>query len=134
MRYYTLAFSIVVHTVVVVAAVMTPLVANGELPEPRRAGGRWAVGGGLWALGSGVWRILRSVSFPEGGQMRVTLALGLAAALGAGLMGQSAELKVGDAAPDFTLPASDGKTYKLSDFKGRKSVVLAWFPKAFTGG
>jgi peroxiredoxin Q/BCP len=45
-----------------------------------------------------------------------------------------AELKVGDAAPDFSLPGSDGKTYRLSDFKGKQAVVLAWFPKAFTGG
>ena len=45
----------------------------------------------------------------------------------------SATLKVGDPAPDFTLPGSDGKTHKLSDYKG-KTVVLAWFPKAFTGG
>lgn len=45
-----------------------------------------------------------------------------------------AELKVGDMAPDFTLPGSDGKTYHLADFKGKKAVVLAWFPKAFTGG
>jgi peroxiredoxin Q/BCP len=44
------------------------------------------------------------------------------------------ELKVGDMAPDFTLPASDGKTYHLADFKGKQAVVLAWFPKAFTGG
>jgi peroxiredoxin Q/BCP len=44
-----------------------------------------------------------------------------------------AELKVGDPAPDFELQGSDGKTYKLSDLKG-KAVVLAWFPKAFTGG
>ena len=43
------------------------------------------------------------------------------------------ELKVGDMAPDFTLAGSDGKTHKLSDYKG-KAVVLAWFPKAFTGG
>jgi thioredoxin-dependent peroxiredoxin len=43
------------------------------------------------------------------------------------------ELKEGDAAPNFTLPGSDGKTHKLSDYKG-KAVVLAWFPKAFTGG
>jgi peroxiredoxin Q/BCP len=34
----------------------------------------------------------------------------------------------------FTLAASDGKTYELSDFKGKKAVVVAWFPKAFTGG
>jgi peroxiredoxin Q/BCP len=44
------------------------------------------------------------------------------------------ELKVGDTAPDFTLPATDGKTYKLSDFRGKKAVVIAWFPKAFTQG
>jgi peroxiredoxin Q/BCP len=44
------------------------------------------------------------------------------------------ELKVGDQAPNFTLKASDGKTYSLSDFKGKKAVVLAWFPKAFTQG
>ena len=46
----------------------------------------------------------------------------------------TAELKVGDQAPDFTLPGTDGKTYTLSkDLKGHW-VVLAWFPKAFTGG
>lgn len=44
------------------------------------------------------------------------------------------ELNVGDAAPDFTLEASDGRTYTLSDFRGRQPVVLAWFPKAFTPG
>jgi cytochrome oxidase Cu insertion factor (SCO1/SenC/PrrC family) len=43
-------------------------------------------------------------------------------------------LKVGQAAPDFTLPATDGKTYKLSDFKGKKNVVLAFYVLAFTGG
>lgn len=45
----------------------------------------------------------------------------------------SADLKAGDAAPEFALPGSDGKVHKLSDYKG-KVVVLAWFPKAFTGG
>ena len=43
-------------------------------------------------------------------------------------------LHPGDAAPDFALGASDGKTYRLSDYKGKQAVVLAWFPKAFTGG
>jgi peroxiredoxin Q/BCP len=43
-------------------------------------------------------------------------------------------LSAGDPAPEFTLPASDGLTYRLSDFRGRKTVVVAWFPKAFTGG
>jgi thioredoxin-dependent peroxiredoxin len=43
------------------------------------------------------------------------------------------ELKVGDMAPDFTLPGTDGQTYSLSKLRG-KTVVLAWFPKAFTAG
>ena len=43
-------------------------------------------------------------------------------------------LKVGDAAPDFSLAGTDGKTYTLSEFKGKKSVILAFFPKAFTPG
>ena len=43
-------------------------------------------------------------------------------------------LEKGDAAPGVTLKGSDGKTYKLSQFKGKKAVVIAWFPKAFTGG
>lgn len=48
--------------------------------------------------------------------------------------GEKVDLKVGDPAPDFSLPASDGKTYKLSDYKGKQAVVIAWFPKAFTQG
>ena len=43
------------------------------------------------------------------------------------------ELKVGDLAPDFSLPGSDGKTHELASYKGRQAVVLAWFAKAFTG-
>lgn len=50
-----------------------------------------------------------------------------------GRMPQTVELKVGDTAPAFELQGSDGKVHKLSDYKG-KAVVLAWFPKAFTGG
>ena len=45
----------------------------------------------------------------------------------------SATLNVGDRAPAFKLPGSDGRTHALSDYQG-KTVVLAWFPKAFTGG
>ena len=60
----------------------------------------------------------------------------LLAALSLLLTGRSsaAELKRGDTAPAFVLPGSDGTTYKLADFKNRKAVLVAWFPKAFTGG
>jgi peroxiredoxin Q/BCP len=44
------------------------------------------------------------------------------------------ELKPGDPAPAFSLQGSDGKTYTLEQFKGKSAVVIAWFPKAFTGG
>jgi peroxiredoxin Q/BCP len=62
--------------------------------------------------------------------------MGLAAALVTGAAAQApmAELKVGDMAPDFSLQASDGKTYKLADYRGKRAVVVAWFPKAFTSG
>jgi peroxiredoxin Q/BCP len=62
-------------------------------------------------------------------------AFGLAIVLlvGAGCA-QQAELAVGDEAPDFSLEATDGKTYRLRDFQGQSAVVLAWFPKAFTSG
>ncbi|MCA0900425.1 MULTISPECIES: peroxiredoxin [Microbulbifer] len=43
-------------------------------------------------------------------------------------------LEVGSPAPEFSLKASDGKTYTLSDFKGKQAVVIAWYPKAFTKG
>ena len=46
----------------------------------------------------------------------------------------SAEVNVGDPLPDFEMKGSDGKTYKLADFKDKKAIVIAWFPKAFTGG
>jgi peroxiredoxin Q/BCP len=42
--------------------------------------------------------------------------------------------EVGSKAPDFTLQGSDGKLHRLSDYRGRQPVVVAWFPKAFTGG
>ena len=43
-------------------------------------------------------------------------------------------LKVGDMAPDFTLPSTAGKPVTLSEFRGKKNVILAFFPAAFTGG
>ena len=46
----------------------------------------------------------------------------------------SVDLRPGDPAPDFTLEASDGRTYRLRDVVEQRPVVIAWFPKAFTGG
>ena len=43
-------------------------------------------------------------------------------------------LNVGDLAPDFSLPGTDGKQYSLSSYRERQTVVLAWFAKAFTEG
>jgi peroxiredoxin Q/BCP len=43
-------------------------------------------------------------------------------------------LKVGDKAPDFKLVGVDGKTVELKKLKGKTNVVLAFYPKAFTGG
>jgi peroxiredoxin Q/BCP len=66
--------------------------------------------------------------------MRLPTSLAILAVLGSAAFVSAAELKVGDTAPDFKLEASDGKTYRLSDFKGKKAVVVAWFPRAFTQG
>ena len=46
----------------------------------------------------------------------------------------AAGVKVGDQAPQFSLPGSDGNSYSLTSYKGKQVVVLAWFAKAFTGG
>ncbi len=63
----------------------------------------------------------------------VMTMVGAAVAMAVGSAGAQ-ELKVGDPAPDFKLLGSDGKTHSLADHKGKQAVVLAWFPKAFTGG
>ena len=60
----------------------------------------------------------------------MSLALTLAVAMNA----SAAELKVGDLAPDFELKGSDGKVHRLTEYRGKQAVVVAWFPKAFTGG
>lgn len=66
---------------------------------------------------------------------RLTKVLGAAAVLGIFCITRMASaLEVGDKMPDFSLPASDGKTYTLSEFHGKKPVVIAFFPKAFTAG
>jgi peroxiredoxin Q/BCP len=50
------------------------------------------------------------------------------------LPGSKMSLELAAPAPRFVLPGSDGKTYDLSDYLGRRAVVLAWFPKAYTPG
>jgi peroxiredoxin Q/BCP len=58
----------------------------------------------------------------------------MVALLLAGTRAGAGELAPGDAAPEFELAGSDGLTYTLSGFAGKRGVVLAWFPKAFTPG
>jgi hypothetical protein len=62
-----------------------------------------------------------------------SMVLGVAAGL-VGYGQTSVTLNPGDTAPAFSLPGSDGKTYRLADYAGKSAVVIAWFPKAFTGG
>jgi len=73
--------------------------------------------------------------------MRSINLLALASALSVGLLAQlpaggppSSTLKAGDKAPGFTLPSTDGGTVHLADYLGKSTVVLAFFPAAFTGG
>jgi len=66
--------------------------------------------------------------------MRALLTASLVLGLATAAMAQTVDLKVGDQAPNFKLQATDGKTYQLSDFKGKQAVVVAWFPAAFTRG
>jgi peroxiredoxin len=69
--------------------------------------------------------------------MRFVHAAALAATFSLGLLAQappSSTLKVGDKAPDFTLPSTQGGTVHLADYIGKSTVVLAFFPAAFTGG
>jgi len=72
---------------------------------------------------------------------RLSLAVGLALALVGASSTYSQQpktgkthLKVGDLAPDFTLPDQNNKPVKLSDFRGKQNVVLAFYVLAFTGG
>ena len=82
--------------------------------------------------------------------MRVLFAMGLVAALTVVASAQAPQggpqggpqaaprvptvVKVGDMAPEFSMQGTDGKTHKLSDYRGKQAVVVAWFPKAFTQG
>ena len=61
------------------------------------------------------------------------LALALLGALAAPAA-HAVELAVGDPAPDFSLPGTDGATHSLAEHRSKRGVVIAWFPAAFTPG
>jgi peroxiredoxin Q/BCP len=62
------------------------------------------------------------------------LAIGFCVALSTAHAEDTAVAKEGEKAPEFKLKGSDGKEYSLQQFAGKQAVVIAWFPKAFTGG
>ena len=67
----------------------------------------------------------------------LSLALGALPAFAQSAPPPHTNLKAGDMAPDFTISGrmnTSGKDIKLSDFRGKKFVILAFFPAAFTGG
>ena len=66
--------------------------------------------------------------------MKLSRWVALRAAVAVVALSAVAGPKKGETAPDFELPGSDGATYRLADYHGKQVVVLAWFPKAFTGG
>ncbi|WP_435276932.1 peroxiredoxin family protein [Psychrobium sp. nBUS_13] len=62
----------------------------------------------------------------------LSLTIALSLAISSSLAAK--ELSVGDDAPNFSLKATNGKTYTLANYKGRQAVVLAWYPMANTRG
>ena len=64
----------------------------------------------------------------------ISIALGISAFGQAPAAAPTTHLKVGEMAPDFSLRDTAGKDVKLSDFRGKKNVVLAFYVLAFTGG
>jgi peroxiredoxin len=66
----------------------------------------------------------------------IVVIVGALSVVGGGLIFSRSKtsLKIGDTAPDFTLTDQNGTPVKLSDFRGKKNVVLAFYIKAFTSG
>jgi len=82
---------------------------------------------------------LKTISLNKGQNMKALMAKSINSILMVSmlLMSQLAgatDLKVGDLAPNFKLQATDGHFYQLSDYKGKQTVVLAWYPMANTRG
>ncbi|MBT3427342.1 MAG: redoxin domain-containing protein [Gammaproteobacteria bacterium] len=67
-------------------------------------------------------------------RLSVLLSVILTGLLVVGSLAARAELMVGDPAPEFSVMGSDGKLHALSDSRGNNPLVIAFFPKAFTGG
>jgi len=65
------------------------------------------------------------------GQFFLTALLSLASMV---FIPAALSLEIGDPAPDFKLKGSDGKTHQLTEYLGDRPAVIAFFPKAFTGG
>lgn len=66
--------------------------------------------------------------------MSITRIFLLTLGLMMGALSHGQTIGPGDVAPDFTLQASDGNTYTLSDYINKQAVVIAWFPRAYTSG
>jgi peroxiredoxin Q/BCP len=77
--------------------------------------------------------ILRASRLAPGWTAGILAAVGAACLAWWALLVPPGDLRPGDRAPAFELAGSDGRTYRLSDYTGRQAVVLAWFPRAFTG-
>jgi len=101
-----------------------------------------AIGGVLVCVG-----LTRAFKQPEVyrgrifGSILVVLSIAAIGLFGYGLFYEARQIpsataapRVGEKAPDFTLPSTAGQKVKLSDFKGKKNVVLAFYVLAFTGG
>lgn len=67
-------------------------------------------------------------------ELRKILCVGLLASAACASPQGGGPMTAGSPAPDFSLPGSDGQTYRLSDFRDKQAVVVAWFPAAFTPG
>jgi AhpC/TSA family len=104
---------------------------EGERPgSPDLKDSDGARGAIISATGTGAAAPDRAAGF-GGGTAMPSVILALAMAAGGGSGGPP---RVGQAAPDFALQDQNGRMVRLSDFRGRKTVVLAFYIRAFTPG